>query len=152
MPILRRITVLILIAPLTPLAVGQSTSTVQLTSAPAHLNAPVFQFGPATPAPDLFGAHPFQAPVQPGPLKFSLKPWKSLPAADMFSVQLAARNQRAKIASVARNSICYAMRSYDFSVDQPGSDTTRWSGSSTCRPAMDAQLRAVQNPGRSEGR
>lgn len=41
---------------------------------------------------------------------------------------------------------CYAIRSYDFTRDDPASDATRFTGSSTCQSAASVQLKAVTDP------
>jgi hypothetical protein len=41
---------------------------------------------------------------------------------------------------------CYAIRSYAYVRDNPASDATRLTGSSTCQPATSSQVMAVVDP------
>jgi hypothetical protein len=41
---------------------------------------------------------------------------------------------------------CYAIRSYGFTRDDPASDATRFTGSSSCEPANSVQLKAAADP------
>jgi hypothetical protein len=42
--------------------------------------------------------------------------------------------------------VCYAIRSYDFTRDDPASDATRFTGSATCQSVASVQWKAVSNP------
>jgi hypothetical protein len=50
------------------------------------------------------------------------------------------------VAALPEPKACYAMRTYDFSREDSGSDKTRFTGSSTCQSAASVQFKAVGDP------
>jgi hypothetical protein len=88
--------------------------------------------------------------VQPAPQsEFQLSPvtpqsglvGRSLPAIAVAQSNLA--QAIAQLQPVQDNTVCYAMRSYAFARESAGSDATRWTGSSTCRPASQVKLKSA---------
>ena len=50
------------------------------------------------------------------------------------------------VVKLRESKACYAIRSYGFSREDPGSDAVRFTDSSTCQSAASVQLKAVADP------
>ena len=83
----------------------------------------------------------FQTPL--APKRFKLSPSNAVGVAQLMQPQLPSRTAIAPSGS----STCFAIRSYDFTRESPASDATKLSGSSTCRAASGARLKAVVESG-----
>jgi hypothetical protein len=83
----------------------------------------------------------FQTPL--AAKRFRLSPSNAVGVAQLIQPQLPSRMSIAP----SGPSTCFAIRSYDFTRESPASDATRFSGSSTCRAASSAHLKAIAEPG-----
>ena len=112
-----------------------STANPYASQWPQNGVAPPLQFGPQVATP------PFQLHLSP----------KSLGAIAQGSVVVPGQRRwmvvpgNRVLQSVAPQA-CYAIRSYNFSKQDPGSDATRFTGSSTCQLVSSAKLKAVVDP------
>jgi hypothetical protein len=97
---------------------------------------------------DLFGSGPFSF----NPPATLIAGLEDLPPGDPVQAALLNLEQRAKAVAMAnlaaqrglsRDERCYAIRDYNFSRVTPGSDATKLSGTSTCEPATQVQLKGA---------
>jgi hypothetical protein len=100
------------------------------------------QGGQAEPSFKLNGTIAFGA--TPGTLLRGAKPNAFHPQTPWLIANLAI----AKSQMLARNQRpCYAIRSYQFAQDEPGSDATRATGYSTCMAGAEIRLKGAADPG-----
>jgi hypothetical protein len=94
-----------------------------------------------------------QSPAQPAPqpkpqVQFSAPAVHDsrTAAPTITAAQLAENAQRALIvaqAAAANNSVCYALRTYEFTPTEPATGATAYKGQSTCVPAHSASAMIV---------
>lgn len=144
------------------IAASVTPATAQFSpAAPSTANPFSSQLPPNGSVPPLkFGAIPTQnpqlgAPFNPSPLTVSpFKPYLSKKALDAISqgktigpMQIVRPDLLGKVLLLPRQqATCYAIRSYDFTGEDPASDATRFTGSSTCQSVASVKFKAVADP------
>ena len=109
------------------------------------------------PSQPLPATHSFSLPPGAGPFRPALKPGEAqtlsplrlgrdnlFPAGqrlDILSLQAALQTQRTVI--MERNQVCYTVREYTFTRDNPDSDATRMTDYYACRPASNFHVKGI---------
>lgn len=93
-----------------------------------------------------------QSPAQPKPqVQFSAPAVHDsrTAAPTLTTAQVKENAQRALVAAqaaAANNSVCYALRTYEFTPTEPATGATAYKGQSTCVPAHSAGTMVVNRP------